>query len=120
MTEQKIHEDIVRYLRAVLPPDHILMHARNEGNRGGRQGVIDGARGVAMAVMPGWPDLLIYVDAKGYAIEVKKPGEYLKPIQKAVAAQLARQGIPHAVCRSVDDARALLANWGIRNRDKAA
>lgn len=120
MTEQQIHEAIVEYLRAVLPADHILMHARNEGNRGGRKGMIDGARGQAMAVLPGWPDLLIYVDAKGYAIEVKRPGESLKPIQKEVAVRLERHGIPHAVCRSVEDARALLALWGIRNREKAA
>lgn len=119
-SEDDIHKAIVAYLRAVLPSDHILMHARNEGNRGGRKGIIDGARGKAMAVQPGWPDLLIYVDGRGYAIEVKRPGEYLRPIQKEMARQLDHQGIPNAVCRSVNDARDTLALWGIRTKEKAA
>lgn len=120
MTEDQIHKAIVAYLRRVLPADHILMHARNEGNRGGRKGIIDGRRGKEMGVQPGWPDLLIYVDGKGYAIEVKQPGKYLSPFQREVAKQLGVQGIPHAVCRSVDDARNVLAAWGVRTREKAA
>lgn len=120
MTEDQIHKSIVSYLRRVLPADHILMHARNEGNRGGRKGYIDGARGKAMGVQPGWPDLLIYVDGHGYAIEVKKPGENLSDFQKEVARQLERHGIPHAVCRSIDDARTVLSCWGVRIREKAA
>lgn len=120
MTEDQIHKAIVTYLRAVLPADHILMHARNEGNRGGRKGVIDGARGKEMAVQPGWPDLLLYVDAQGYAIEVKRKGGHLSPIQKEISLQLKRHGIPHAVCRSIDDARDTLAMWGVRTKEIAA
>lgn len=120
MTEDQIHKAIVAYLRAVLPVDHLLVHARNEGNRGGRKGYIDGARGKAMAVLPGWPDLLLYVDGRGYAIEVKRPRQYLSPIQRDVARRLAAQGIPHAVCRSVDDAREALAAWGVRTKERAA
>lgn len=73
-----------------------------------------------MAVMPGWPDLLIYVDGSGYCIEVKRPGEGLSPIQKTVAALLSRHSIPHAVCRSVEDARAQLRDWGIRTTERLA
>ena len=118
-TEDSIHKAIVAYLRAVLPDDSIIMHARNEGNRGGRKGLIDGARGAEMAVKPGWPDLLIYVEGDGFAIEVKRPGQYLSPVQKAVAQELAKQGIPHAVCRSVEDVRDLLAHWGVNTKEKA-
>jgi hypothetical protein len=117
-TEDDIHKEIVAELRRVLPDDSIIMHARNEGNRGGRFGQIDGARGKAMAVKPGWPDLLIYVDGSGYCIEVKRPGEYLSPIQKTVADQLARHSIPMAVCRSVGDARDVLRRWGIRTTER--
>lgn len=116
-SEQMIHVAIVDYLRTVLPADAIIMHARNEGNRGGRKGQIDGSRGKAMAVMPGWPDLLIYVGGQGYAIEVKRPGEYLTQVQKRVAAQLALHGIPHIVCRSIDDAREALRQWGVRTKE---
>lgn len=120
MTEQQIHIAIVAYLRRVLPQPHIIVHARNEGNRGGHKGAIDGARGKAMGVQPGWPDLLIYTGGEGYAIEVKRPGEYLSPIQRHVAAELDTQGIPNAVCRSVDDVRTALAAWGVKTKEKAS
>lgn len=120
VSEQAIHIALVSYLRSVLPDGHLLVHARNEGNRGGKQGMMDGTRGKAMGVLPGWPDLLLYVGGEGYAIEVKRPGENLSPIQELVAEQLARQGIPHAVCRSIDDARHALASWGIKTKEKAA
>lgn len=120
MTEDQIHKSIVAYLRAVLPIDSIIMHARNEGNRGGRAGQIDGARGAAMAVKPGWPDLLIYIDGSGYCIEVKRPGEGLSRIQKLVGEQLSRHSIPLAICHSIDDARSALRRWGIRTQERAA
>ena len=117
-TEDEIHKEIVKELRRILPEDSIIVHARNEGNRGGRLGYIDGARGAAMAVKPGWPDLLIYVDGSGYCIEVKRPGENLSPVQKLVGEQLSRHNIPLVVCRSVDDARATLHRWGIKTVER--
>ncbi|MFE3839391.1 VRR-NUC domain-containing protein [Pseudogemmobacter sonorensis] len=119
-TEDQIHIEIVAELRRILPEGHMLMHVRNEGNRGGRAGQIDGARGQAMAVKPGFPDLLIYVDGSGYCIEVKRPGQGLSKIQQLVAEELARQSIPLAVCRSVDDARSALRKWGIRITERAS
>lgn len=117
LSEDSIHAQIVAWLRLVLPSDAIIHHSRNEGNRGGFRGARDGARGRAMGVMPGFPDLLIYVGGRGYCIEVKRPGEYQSPIQKLVEKQLTAQGIPYAVCRSVDDARSVLASWGVPTRE---
>ncbi|MCJ8138583.1 VRR-NUC domain-containing protein [Falsirhodobacter halotolerans] len=119
-SEQEIHIGIVAFLRAVLPANAIIMHARNEGNRGGRRGVIDGARGKAMGVQPGWPDLLIYTGGRGFAIEVKRSGEKMTLIQEAVAAQLSCHGIPHSVCRSIEDVRAALSAWGVTTKERTA
>lgn len=117
MTEQDIHKAIVAYLNAVLPPDAILTHAPNEGNRGGAKGARDGERRKAMGVLAGFPDLLLFVDGTGYCIEVKTPQGRLSPVQKRVRDILRGQGIAYEVARSVDDVRALLAEWGVRTRE---
>lgn len=119
-SEDQIHIEIVRELTRILPDDAMIIHARNEGNRGGAKGAIDGARGKAMGVKPGFPDLLLYVDGSGYCIEVKRPGEGLSEIQKLVAQELARHSIPHVVCRSVEDARSAVARWGIKTTERPA
>lgn len=119
LSEQQIHIAIVAYLRRVLPQPHIIVHARNEGNRGGQRGAIDGARGKAMGVQAGWPDLEVVVGGRHHMIEVKQPGKNLSRAQRLVAADLDAQGIPNAVCRSVDDVRAVLAAWGVKTREKA-
>lgn len=119
-SEDDIQKDIVKELRAIFPADHILSHARNEGNRGGMKGIIDGKRGEAMGVKPGFPDLLIFADGQGYCIEVKRPGEKLSKVQELVKAELARQSIPFAVCHSASEARATVEQWGIRLRVRSA
>lgn len=120
MSEQQKHIAIVSYLRSVLPTDAIIHHSRNEGNRGGKKGLVDGKRGKAMGVLPGFPDILFYLDMTGYCIEVKDEGAYLSPIQKDVHRRLEAQGIRCAVCRSIDDTRETLAKWGVRTRERAA
>lgn len=117
--EGPIHRSIVSYLRAVLPADAIIHHSPNEGNRGGRKGVIDGQHRKAMGVQPGFPDILIFVQGQGYCLEVKSAAGRLSPIQERVRDTLLEQGIPYAVVRSVDDVRDLLCRWGVKTRDAA-
>lgn len=116
--EGPIQRAIVAYLRRVLPTA-IVHHSPNEGNRGGRVGIIDGGKRKAAGVLPGFPDILIFTGGRGYCIEVKAEGGYLSPIQKKVRDQLAAQGIPYAVCRSIDDARDCLAAWEIKTKEAA-
>lgn len=118
--EGPIHRQIVSYLRHVLPPDSIIHHSRNEGNRGGIRGKLDGARGKAMGVLPGFPDLLIYTGEQGYCLEVKTPKGRLSEAQKDVKERLERQALPYAVVRSVEDTRAALAEWGVQTREVVA
>ena len=118
--EGPIHKAIVHYLRRVLPKNAIIHHSRNEGNRGGMRGVRDGARGKAMGIKPGFPDLLIFTGGVGYCVEVKAEGGKMSTAQRAVRAELEKQEIPYAVCRSVEDMRETLAEWGVRTSEKVA
>ena len=112
-TESPIQAAIVVYLRRVLP-DAIVHHSPNEGVRGGKGGLIDGHKRKASGVLPGFPDILIFVGGSGYCLEVKSATGKLSTIQRAVQGQILRQGIPYAVVRSIDDARDVLALWGIK------
>jgi len=118
-TEEAIQKSIVAYLRKVLP-HAIVTHAANEGNRGGFKGIRDGQRKRALGQLAGFPDLLLFVDGKGYCIEVKSEVGYLSPAQKAVREELTKQGIPYAVARSVEDVRETLAEWGIETVEVSA
>ena len=118
--EGPIHRAIVTYLRAVLPADAIVHHSAGEGVRGGKSGEIDGAKRKAMGQVAGFPDILIFTGGRGYCIEVKAEGGTLSEPQKMVRDILKGQGIPYAVCRSLDDARETISEWGIRTREVAA
>ncbi len=48
-----------------------------------------------------------------YGLEVKKPGEHPTPVQLAFHDRLRGAGVPVAVVRSVDEAEAALAGWGL-------
>lgn len=116
-TEQQIHISIVSYLRRVLPDGYILHHSRNEGNRGGFKGKLDGQRGKQMGVMPGFPDLFLIIDGRSFGIEIKREGAYQTATQKEAERNMQVQGIKYAVCRSVDDVRETLAAWGVRTKE---
>lgn len=63
---------------------------------------------------PGYPDLIVY-GPDGFIghIEVKLEGEKLEPKQVEVHAWLTEWGQSVAVCRSLEDVRDTLAEWGL-------
>lgn len=111
--EGPIQRAAITYLRRVLP-DAIVHHSANELNMRGPDAARIIAKAKAAGMLPGFPDILIFVDGQGYCIEVKAEGGSLSAPQKAVRDILQKQGIPHAVCRSVDDVRACLSEWGVK------
>ena len=48
-----------------------------------------------------------------YGVELKAPGSYLSPEQKAFHKRLEACGVPVAVCRSIDEIGVYLSGWGI-------
>ena len=102
-TEDQIHESIVGVLKLKLR-GAVIHHSRNEGNRSGKRGLLDGVRGKKLGVQAGYPDLIIHYKGQTFFIEVKRKGTYLSPIQKAIRGELEKQGFWYFVCRDPQEA----------------
>ena len=113
MTEDRIHRDILKNLRALLPNHWIVYHTPN----GGARDAITGAQMKGLGVIAGVPDLTILGDGKTYFMEVKSKSGRLQPSQKMFFGKLERNGIEYAVVRSVDDALACMQAWGLPSRE---
>lgn len=109
--EDRIQKAIVEYLRWQYPND-LINHSPNEGNRGGKAGVIDGARKKAMGVCPGWPDIEQIGEGRHRFYEVKAPGGSLSESQAQVRDTLLSLGLRWALVRSVDDVKRFEKEWG--------
>ena len=117
MTEADIQKQIVQWLR-IQYPNYIVHHSANEGNRGGRKGVMDGARKKAMGQVRGFPDIIMLGWAKIGPVffEVKAPKKYAEKHQKALHEKLRDLGYRVAVVRSIEDTKEALNGWllGVR------
>jgi hypothetical protein len=101
---------IVKALRTVLPRTAIVLHIPNGGrltewSKMRIYGHLGGVRGA--------PDLMILWDGGVGFMEVKAPGKYPNPDQRAFANKLTAINVPWACVRSIDDALAAAAAWGI-------
>jgi len=100
-----------------LPAGCIVHHSANEGVRGGKRGMIDGARRKAMGQVAGWPDITILAPSGAFFIEVKAEGGRLSPSQKELHDRMRALGFEVGVARSIDDAREMLDEWGVCHSD---
>jgi hypothetical protein len=112
MNEAAIQRSIVSWLEAVLPQPSLVVHvANNPRSR------VAGAMQKAMGAKKGFPDVLVFHPIRTVAIEVKKEGQYARPEQREMMAQLNACGVHTAVCRSIDDARETLRRAGIQIKE---
>ena len=118
MSEDEIHRSILKWLRMALP-DAIVHHSANEGVRGGKAGMMDGARRKAMGQVAGFPDIQVISLAHigPMFFEVKAPGGSTSREQAALIKRLQEFGYKVAVVRSIDDVRARLFEWAIPTRE---
>ena len=119
--EGPIQKQIVDWLRAVLPPECVVHFAKGEINKRGKQFMIEQARAKRLGALSGFPDLIVlpYASAGGACfLEVKAKGGYPSKGQKEMHERLRKLGYRVAVVRSVDDARAALAEWAIGTRER--
>lgn len=115
MTERTVHTAILDYLNAVLPDSHLTVHLYNNP-----RSAAAGAVAKRMGMLAGIPDLMVIRPLGRIAfIEVKKEGGRLSAAQMAFRLYCKQWGAPHAVCRSIDDARDFLAEIGIETREAA-
>lgn len=119
--EGPIQAAIVAWLRAVLPPQAKVHHSPNEVQRRGKLGMIEVAKKRQAGTIAGWPDIEILLPGpRTLFMEVKAPKEYPPKDQRDLHADLEAIGYPVAVVRSIEDARAALAAWGVKTREVVA
>ncbi len=106
-TEDQIHASIVAYLRRALP-DAVINHSRNEGNRKGMAGLLDGVRGKRMGVCAGYPDLSLHFGGVTAFVEVKGAKGKLSNVQRELRVILEGQGFAYVLARSIDDVKPLV------------
>lgn len=113
--ESRIQASICQYIRSVLP-DGWCFAIPNGGLRSKSEAALLKWTGVVAGI----PDLEIRGPGglSGF-IEVKTPGNYLSPEQKVFRDWCAANGHHWGLARSIDDARTILAAWGIQTREAA-
>jgi hypothetical protein len=107
--EVKLHTDVAKVLRDHCLPDWLWWHTPN----GERRDVQTGARLKRMGVKPGVPDfLLISPYGSVRFLELKRIGETLSETQEEFRIFCIRQGIPHAIAWTFDEALTAHDHWG--------
>jgi hypothetical protein len=114
ISEETIHVSILEWMRLVLPPGSLIWHTPNGGSRDVREA----AKLKKMGVVPGIPDLVVFMDgAFAFSLEVKAQAGRLSAEQHGVHAVMRRLGFKVAVVRGIDEARQALASWGVQTRE---
>lgn len=120
-SETAIQIDIVDYLRKVLPPSAIVHHSKNEGNRGGRKGLLDGVRAKRMGVEAGFPDIAVYLPSQRVVFfEVKNETGRATRTQQYMWQRLKSLGFDCGLVRSIDEVRNALRALDIQTREVAS
>lgn len=113
--EDKLQIDAVAYLRLVLDHERYCVAAiRNEGKRS----AAEGAKAKAMGLKAGIPDLIIIGPlGASYFIELKTETGKLTSEQDDMRLWMIGNGVPHAICRSLDDVHTAINSWNIPTRE---
>lgn len=114
--EANLQITIVNYIRSVAP-DLVFFHVPN----GGKRSKSEAGRFKAMGVLAGVADLIFWwsdhYETKTGAIEIKTDKGSLQPSQKEFRDRFLSIGGKYALARSIDDVRAIFADWGIKTRE---
>ena len=111
-SEANIQAAIVEWVRAVAPG--VVVYAVPNG---GLRSKSEAARMKWQGVLAGVPDLAVVSNGHAFFIEVKAAGGVLTASQKETIPLLRAAGAWVAVARSIEDARAAFAAWGIATRE---
>lgn len=114
--ERAIHLGIVHALNLLAKPGMVWWHTANERRTSAREGAFLKKMGVKAGV----PDFVILGPGLVAFLEVKRPGSYLSPSQRAMAQELESAGYSVTVVRSVDEAIDKLEMWGVINTKRVA
>ncbi|WP_158876978.1 VRR-NUC domain-containing protein [Antarcticirhabdus aurantiaca] len=111
------HLAIYDFLVLVLPSSYRVHHSPNGGKRSEKEG----AKLKRQGTQPGWPDIeIVGPTGRLFFIEVKRlVGGALSPEQIDLRDWCDANGVPWALCRTIDDVMAALAAWQIPTRQAA-
>jgi hypothetical protein len=105
--EQAMHKAIVAHLKARGVSGLVFLHPAN----GGARSAIEGAILKSMGVVPGAPDLLLFHEARAYAIELKADSGRVSDNQADMLRRLDQAGVTTAVAIGLDAAIQQLEQW---------
>ena len=107
--EFQIQIALVQHLRLRGAPGVVFFHPANGEHRDPRTA----AKLKAMGVTPGVPDIVLCIDGRMYALELKRDhGGSLSPDQRAMHKRLEASGAFVATASGLDEALAILTMWG--------
>lgn len=107
--EQPIHEGVVQLLKFAAAPGVVWYHPPNGEARNPRTG----ARLKAMGVVPGVADIaLVLPGGLAAFLEIKASDGRQSEHQRAFEGRVRGAGARYAVAKSIDEARAILRDWG--------
>jgi hypothetical protein len=107
--EQQIHRTIVEHLRLRGVPGLVYLHPANGGYRKPTEAAILQGLGVR----PGASDLLLWHNAKSYALELKAKGGRITEAQSQFLADMTNAGALADVAVGLDAALRKLESWGL-------
>lgn len=123
--EDPVHISILNYLRATLPKDWVIHHSPNGGKAKSHR-----IQAWKLGTVSGFPDLLILgnrdvgdltprIVPMGWLMEVKTKNNYsdLSSDQRKTHKALKALGWEVGTVRSIEDARALVIEWGLPSTD---
>ena len=99
-----------QFLQLKLPKNYVSIHVPNGAQLAKPW---HAKRLKAQGMQPGACDWFIFGGGRAYGIELKAPGSYLSPAQKAFHKRLEACGVPVKVCQSIEEIEAALMGWGI-------
>jgi len=118
VSETDLHIQVAGFLHSTLGPDCLWTSI---GHGGFKLPIRVAVRLKAMGIRPGIPDIAFFPrNRPACFIELKMPGKYPEPHQRALHARLKALGCLVAVCRSVDEVEGVLAAWEIPMRGRIA
>ncbi len=112
--EDTIQAGIVDYLRLVLQPGaYVVFSVPNGAKRSMAEAGAKRRTGMLAGV---WDICILGPGGATWWMETKTDRGRLSEPQKVMRSFMEEGGVPHAVVRGIDDARAAVARWGLRTR----
>jgi hypothetical protein len=107
--EDAVHLAVVEHLRSRCKANIFWTHVPN----GGHRHPLVGKKLKAMGTRAGVPDLLLLIEGRLHALELKCLHGCASVVQRKVMKELEAAGAVTAIGRGVDEAVGILDSWGV-------